>query len=433
MGARLKSSDKRPLADWLRWQESLHSAAIDLGLDRVSTVARRMDLLSPDCPVVTVAGTNGKGSCVATLEQLLGSAGVSVGCFTSPHFHRYNERIRVDGREVSDADLCAAFEAINQARGEVSITYFEFSLLAALTVFAQAQVDVIVLEVGLGGRLDAANIVDADIAIVTSIALDHEDWLGSDIDQIGREKAGIFRPGRWALCADPSVPNTVAEVAASLGSRWMMAGQAFGIEVHTDGCWSWRGVDEQGECHSLSELPPVSLPLASVSAALQAFVLLGYRLGESEKEALQQLALPGRSQTVVQAGVDYRLDVAHNPAAAAFQAQKLKSEQRAGRVYCVCSMMADKDHQGVIAELREQIHEWVMCELPGNPRAASADQLVSCAQSMGATAGVGASVSEALSSLKSQLQAGDCVLICGSFFTVAEAQLALGIEQGGGD
>ncbi len=218
------------LADWLTWQDSLHPRKIDLGLERVVAVARRLEVLQPGYRVVTVAGTNGKGSSVALLEAIYRNAGYRTGSYTSPHLLRYNERIRIDGREVDDTALCAAFERVDQARDGVSLTYFEFGTLAALLLFDTAGLDIALLEVGMGGRLDAVNIIDADVALVTSIGIDHSAWLGNDRETIGREKAGIFRAGRPAVCSDPSPPTSLRQHAAGHRCALVCAGR--GIHPH---------------------------------------------------------------------------------------------------------------------------------------------------------------------------------------------------------
>ena len=232
----------RSLADWLNWQETLHPRSIDLGLERVTGVLRALDLAEPPFKVITVGGTNGKGSCVAWLTAFLAAAGERVGTFTSPHLTRYNERIAVDGVDVDDAGLCAAFEAIDRARGATSLTYFEFSALAALLVFRDRGCAVAVLEVGLGGRLDATNAVDADVAVVVSVGVDHTDWLGPDRESIGFEKAGIYRAGRPAVCADPTPPASLVAHVAAIGARAVQVGRDYTFAVHAAGRWDYHGV-----------------------------------------------------------------------------------------------------------------------------------------------------------------------------------------------
>ncbi len=409
------------LNDWLHWQESLHRSEIELGLERVKAVAQRMQLLKPGARVVTVAGTNGKGSCVRMLEALCSDQGIKVGAFTSPHFHRYNERIRVDGREVEDRLICESFERIDQARGDISLTYFEFGTLAAIDIFQHQQVDVMLLEVGLGGRLDAVNIIDADVAVVTSIALDHQDWLGSDINVIGREKAGIYRAGRWAICADEQAPATVEDYAREIGAYWVAMGLSLNVVEEPGGLWSWQGVDADGELLEVAALPPSSLPRPSVAAALQAFVLLGYPPPANLADWLADVRLQGRAQRLELRGVEYLLDVAHNPAAAEMLAERLAAEPVAGETRCLVAMMADKDRLGVLQALTPYVQHWHLAALPGNSRAASVEQLQADLKLLEVVGQAHGSVEEALAELGPLLQAGDRVVIMGSFFTVAEA------------
>lgn len=410
------------LDEWLTWQEGLHSAEIELGLARIREVAAKMGLLNPKATVISVAGTNGKGSCVTALEALLVAAGDSVGAFTSPHFHRYNERIRINASQVSDEQLCQSFQRIDDARGSTSLTYFEFGTLAALDLFQHAGVDYWLLEVGLGGRLDAVNIIDADIAIVTSIALDHEEWLGSDIEQIGREKAGIFRPRRWAICADATAPESVKEQADSLDSRYIGMGQQMSVTIddaHSGFCW--RGVDSRGETLTLESLPLPELPLGSVAAALQAYVLLNKTVDDQCARLLQHVTLTGRSQRICQQGIEFILDVAHNPAAASFQANKLRRSVNKGKTYCLAAIMADKDRELIFQMLLPVIDAWHPCGLPQVGRAASEQQLANDLTAVGASSVTHATVAEGLRWLLANAQEGDRVLVMGSFFTIAEA------------
>ena len=244
-----------PLADWLRWQESLNPRLVDLGLDRCARVAAAMGLGQLPMPVVTVAGTNGKGSCVAYLTAILERAGYAVAAYTSPYLERYNESLRIHGREARDAELVAAFENVERFRGDVPLTFFEFRTLAALHIIARAPVDVAVLEVGLGGRLDAVNIVDADVAVVTSVDLDHMDWLGPDRESIGREKAGIFRPGRVAVCGDPSPPRALTDHARHLGTALHSIGGDFSWRRDGD-AWLEPRLRGPGRHHHIVQIRP---------------------------------------------------------------------------------------------------------------------------------------------------------------------------------
>ncbi|GAA5316817.1 MAG: bifunctional tetrahydrofolate synthase/dihydrofolate synthase [Candidatus Pelagadaptatus aseana] len=406
----------KTLNEWLSWQESLHSKEIDMGLDRIRQVAERLDLLRPESTVITVAGTNGKGSCVATLEAMCLADGKTVGAFTSPHLNDYNERIRVNGEMASDEDICLAFERIDQARGDISLTYFEFGALAALEVFARHRVEVALLEVGLGGRLDAVNIIDADVAIVTSIAIDHEAWLGSDREVIGREKAGIFRQGKPAICADKNAPQSVAAYAGECGAQLYRVGEAFDWGI-TAGQWFWRSSDLQ-----LDGLPVPGLPQPSVAAALKAYQLLWSDLPESLVDILGSLTLAGRGQKYAVGGVDVVLDVAHNPAAAELLAETLMDQPVQGQTHGLVAVMADKDLTGVFSPLLACIDQWHVSALPGNDRAADVETM---AQALQRPCQQYQSIPQAVEAILPSLDAGDRLVIFGSFFTVADAQKLL--------
>ena len=415
------------LEDWLAWQEGLHSSAIDLGLDRVRQVAERMQLLSPQCKVISIAGTNGKGSCVATLEALCLDQKISVGTFTSPHLLRYNERIKINGSEVDDQTICESFERIDQARGEISLTYFEFGTLAAIDIISRAGVELMVLEVGLGGRLDAVNIMDADVSVVTSIAIDHEEWLGSDLSVIGHEKAGIYRPHRWAICADEQAPESVADYAHDIGAYWVAMGMSMNIALSGDDqYWSWSGVTEDGDSLELYDLPIPSLPLPSVAAALQGFVLLGYSLPQNARDLIGELGLAGRSEVRRWKGVEVLLDVAHNPAAASLLAERLASNPPHGKTLAVVAMMADKDRSGVFQPLLSQVDRWLLADLPNNPRAAGSAQLQADLRALSTDSEMCESVGQALTTAVAEAGEYDRILVLGSFFTVAEAMTLIG-------
>ncbi len=304
------------LNDWLAWQETLHPKAIDLGLERVREVAARLGLLAPKHVVISVAGTNGKGSSVAMLEAILACAGLRVGAYTSPHLWQYNERIRIDRQPVDDAVLVASFARIDAARGDISLSYFEFGTLAALDILQRADVDVAVLEVGLGGRLDAVNIVDADCALVTGIGIDHVEWLGPDRESIGREKAGIFRGGRPAVCSDPQPPASLRAVAQDCGAIWYGLGEQFGY-ARTGEVWDWWGPNLR-----LDGLPLPALPgpfqLQNAAGVVMALQTLGARLPVSVQAlqaGLRAARVAGRF-TVVPGPFETIFDVAHNPHAA---------------------------------------------------------------------------------------------------------------------
>lgn len=409
------------LSEWLSWQESLHPNAIDLGLDRLRRTLERLQWRRPACPIITVGGTNGKGSTVAMLTRILGEAGYRVGTFTSPHLADYNERIVIGGKQVSDASLIAAFERIDVARGTDTLTFFEFNTLAALLIFETAGLDAMVLEVGMGGRLDAVNIVDADLALITSVGLDHCEWLGTTVEAIGREKAGIFRPGKPAILGAREMPASVQEVATQLGSEALQLGRDFEQQRAGDH-WTWRGRRTQYEA-----LPPPSLAgeiqfdnAANVLAALEC---LSDRLPVTRERivaGLRDTHLIGRFQ-VLGSGPRWILDVAHNPAAARVLAMHLRSSRGAGRTYAVCSMLGDKDIAGVAAELRDCFDGWITAPL-GGPRAIASDVLAQRLRDAGVHVIAQADdVAAACAVAQQYVAAQDRVVVFGSFLTVAPA------------
>ncbi|MBU1192807.1 MAG: bifunctional tetrahydrofolate synthase/dihydrofolate synthase [Gammaproteobacteria bacterium] len=407
------------LAEWLAWQETLHPTVIDLGLERVNAVAARLGLLAPKHTVISVAGTNGKGSSVALLESILVSAGHRVGSYTSPHILNYNERIRIDRQPIADADLMLAFERIDQARGDISLSYFEFGTLAAMDLFEHAALDVALLEVGLGGRLDAVNIQDADVALITAIGIDHVDWLGPDRESIGREKAGIFRAGRPAICSDPAPPQSVRATAAGLAADWYALNEHFGFELR-DACWDWWGPELR-----LMDLPPPALPgpiqVQNAAGVLMVLHCLGERLPvtlQALHTGLQQMRLRGRFE-VVPGPIEHIFDVAHNPHAAVQLAAALAARPCRGRTLAVCGMLADKDAAGVAAALSAQVQSWYLGGLDG-ARGQSAQLL---AQRMGVAdqnTHLYADVLAAYEAACEAAQTGDRILIFGSFHTIAE-------------
>lgn len=411
------------LEQWLEWQQAAHPRAIDLGLDRVARVLARTGWAGARQPVVTVGGTNGKGSCVALLEALLRAGGHRVGTFTSPHLCDYRERIRVDGEWVSDASLLAAFERIAAALGGDSLTFFEFNTLAALLVFETAAPDVLLLEVGLGGRLDAVNVVDADVAVVVSVALDHMEYLGPDVESIGREKAGIFRAGRAAICGMPDPPQSLLETAAKVGARLSVRGREFHDLPRADGRWDYR--DARGV---LVALPPPALEgvvqLGNAATALAAVRELSTRLPLSRaaiEQGLGAARLPGRYQRRVDAaGVEWVFDVAHNPAAAAVLAANLARYPASGRTLAVCGMLGDKEVEAVIATLAERVDQWIAATTDG-PRGLDDRALAGRAAAAGIEMATGGSVREAMQLASHAAGAGDRVVVFGSFHTVGPA------------
>jgi dihydrofolate synthase/folylpolyglutamate synthase len=409
---------KQSLAQWLQRLEGLHPRAIELGLARVASVAATLELLPVEVPVVSVAGTNGKGSTVAVLEALLGGSGRLAGVYTSPHMLRFNERIRVGGVEASDEEIVAAFERIDSARGTTSLTYFEFATLAALLVFRTRQVDVMVLEVGLGGRLDAVNIVDATVAVITRIDLDHQDWLGDTRDSIGREKAGIMRAGRAVVIGDPQPPAALLEIAAAVGAGPVLCqGRDFGFEADRAG--HWRG---RIGARVLPELPRGPLLPQNICSALQAASLLGVETGDGQLPVLLERAAPrGRCELQVIAGREYLLDVAHNPAAVQKMVEYNLLTHCKGKTICLFSVMADKDIQAMIAAAGSHFEAWFVADQPGNARAASGADLAAALHAAGqAMVSVSKNLRQALRRAQGVMREGDRLVVFGSFSTVAE-------------
>lgn len=408
------------LSAWLAWQETLHPNRIDLGLARVAAVAGRMGLLQPGYGVFTVAGTNGKGSSVALLAAILDAAGYRTGCYTSPHLLRYNERIRLCGEPVSDAALCRAFERIDRARGTQTLSYFEFGTLAALSLFADAGLDVVLLEVGMGGRLDAVNIIDPDAALVTAIDIDHSAWLGADRESIGREKAGIFRAGRPAICADPAPPASVADAAAALGADWFQLGRHYAWSSSGDG-WNWQGPHSR-----YSGLPLPALQgahqLDNAAGVLMALDAVKDRYPVSRtaiERGLRSVTLAGRFQ-VLPGPVDLILDVAHNPASGRRLAQMLADRPCRGQTWLVLGMLQDKDVAQFSSPLLPVADHWCLAGL-ATERGQSAGQLRRALPDSARDVQLFRSVAAACRLARSRAVAGDRIVACGSFVTVAEA------------
>ncbi len=411
------------LNDWLAWQETLHPKAIDLGLERVREVATRLGLLEPKHIVISVAGTNGKGSSVAMLEAILACAGLRVGAYTSPHLWQYNERIRLDRQAVHDAVLVASFARIDAARGEISLSYFEFGTLAALDILQRAGVDVAVLEVGLGGRLDAVNIVDAECALITGIGIDHVEWLGPDRESIGREKAGILRGGRPAVCSDPQSPASLRAVAQDCGAIWYGLGEQFGY-ARMGEVWEWWGPNLR-----LDGLPLPALAgpfqLQNAAGVVMAVQTLSARLPVTVpalQAGLRAARVAGRF-TVVPGPFETIFDVAHNPHAAAALAAALAARPYpgagAGHTLAVCGMLADKDAAGVGAALAEQVQCWYLGGLSGI-RGQSAQVLAARLGSASMRRRLYPNLPMAYAAARADARSGDRIVVFGSFHTIAE-------------
>lgn len=423
--------------DWLAHLEALHpkgQAGIELGLDRVLRVKEALGR-PQQCPVIVVGGTNGKGSTCAYLESIIARAGYRVGCYTSPHLVDYAERIRIDGRPVGDAALCAAFARVEEARqaaGGVALTYFEFGTLAAWEAFAAAGVEAVVLEVGLGGRLDAVNAWEPDVSIVTTVALDHMEWLGPDRESIGFEKAGIFRPGRPAFCADPEPPRSLLEHAATIGADLRLVGRDFGFARDPENRLQWRWWCRSGDRVLRRSLayPGLRGPtqLYNAAVALAALEALGERLPvtmQAIRPGLIETELAGRFQ-VVPGKPAVVLDVGHNPQAIRVLADNLGSMGFFENTHAVVGMLADKDIAGALAPLAGKVDRWYAATLRG-PRGTPADRLAAliAAGGLGGTVSCHDSPAEALRAARGAAGESDRILAFGSFYTVAGALQAL--------
>ncbi|MEH6578197.1 MAG: bifunctional tetrahydrofolate synthase/dihydrofolate synthase [Amphritea sp.] len=428
----MSTVELKNLEQWLSWIEKCHPSEIDLGLQRLQVVFDRMQLDLSASQIITIGGTNGKGSTIALLDKVLRDYGQRVGCFTSPHFLRYNERVKLDGRLVEDELLCRAFEAIERVRGDLSLTYFEYNTLAALHVFAMAKPDVILLEVGLGGRLDAVNIIDADISVVTTVAIDHIDWLGDDREQIGFEKAGIFRAGCPAVCGDPEPPKRLVAYAAEIGAQLYSRGQAFNLTERADGLWDWQGTDTGGGVVQQAGLLDINLPKANAATVLQVLELLDIHPEPQQlAKSLANACLTGRMQRVSYQGQEYILDVAHNPEAAAYLRQQLEKVPVTGKTLLILGMLADKDIDQVLQELKPVVDSWLLATL-SVPRGEQAVELADKLQRQGVAVDQQTtydSVRDALLATKGQVSQGDRIIVAGSFYTVGNALTAMNMDE----
>ena len=411
------------LDEWLSWQESLNPKEIELGLARVGQVLRSLGLdTSYRCPLISVAGTNGKGSVVAYLEAIALAGGRRVCCYTSPHLLHYNERIRINGKEIDDQSLCMAFERVEQARGDVPLTYFEFGTLAAIELFSTAEPDLVVMEIGLGARLDAVNVMDPDVAVITTIAIDHTDWLGSDREAIGQEKAGVMRAHRPAVCGDPNPPQSLLETAANLEANLKRIGRDFRIVRH-DGSWSVAAVDQ-----TIDQLPLPALAgdfqLDNAATAVMAINSLQQDWLDNDdiRQGLRQVCLPGRFQIIQQKPLVI-IDVAHNQQAAAALASQLKSQACNGETHAVIAMLADKSVADVIALLRGEVDYWYTAGLEFEARGLPASEMAAIVEQLAADVKLTAAstVADACTLAFKAVNEGDRMIIFGSFHTVAEA------------
>ena len=408
--------------DWLTWLEAIHPAEIDLGLDRVLVVLRRLFPRKPNARIITVAGTNGKGTTVATLEKLLLAAGRTTGAYTSPHLQDYNERVRLNGTDISDPVLVSAFEKVEEARGKVSLTYFEFGTLAAFVAFADAGVEDWILEVGLGGRLDAVNVLDADFAVITSIDIDHIGFLGDNREVIGFEKAGILRPGIFAVCADSEPPASVLQQAAAQKVNLQVTGRDYQLSP-ANGDPNTVELTVAGD---QIKLPAGPLPVQSVAAAVVlARKLLPDVVRSSLGDIARTVSVPGRFE-LLGSSPFVRADVGHNPHAARWLSGQVSASRLTGsKVHAVYAALADKDVEGVMTAMKFVADQWYFAGLDV-PRGLAVDQLVSHARACGITDSEGyGSVSQALDAAIANARPDDCIVVFGSFYTVAEARAKL--------
>ncbi len=415
----------RTLADWLAYIEGQHPRQIELGLDRVREVADRLGLGKPAREIITVAGTNGKGSTVAFIESIARAGEWQVGAYTSPHLFRYNERVRVNGVEADDASLVEAFEAVEAARGQTPLTYFEFGTLAALWLFQRAGLDLAVLEVGLGGRLDAVNIVDADVAVITTVDIDHTDWLGDDREAIGHEKAGIARAWKPLVLGEIDSPSSVLRHAYAIGANALRLGSDFFADPIDETHWRWRDVATELELPNPGLAAPVQR--ANAAAAIAALRALERQLPETAwAEGVRAARLQGRLQYLVRDGVDIILDVGHNPQAARELAAWL-GKQPPQRTRVIYAALADKDVAGVVAAFDGIPLEWHLAGLQGEGQRGQDVQALAgrLEDSPAAGAAQHADVAQALAAVRAMAEAGERILVFGSFHTVAAAWAAL--------
>ena len=409
------------LQEWLDWQQTLHPSTIDLGLERSAQVWANLQKNFESTVVISIAGTNGKGSCAAMLESIYQAAGYQVGCYSSPHLLSYNERIRINAVNIDDDALCHAFSAVDEARGDISLSYFEFGTLAALYHFSQAQLDVIILEVGLGGRLDAVNIIDADVALITSIDLDHQQWLGSDRESIGFEKAGILRSQQAAVYAEPNPPASVIEHANQLHTQLYTFQQDYDWQKTADS-WKWLGPAKK----SRYGLPYPSLrgdkQIQNAAAVVMVTELISDELPVTQadlKQGLGNVSLAGRFQ-IIPGQPAVLLDVAHNPHAIAALTENLRLYQCRGQLRAVFSMLNDKDLPAVISQLKPFVSKWYIAELKDERAYKNVQMEQALKDESVEKVSIHASIGAAFNAARSDSLDLDCILVCGSFFTVAE-------------
>ncbi|NOH84944.1 bifunctional tetrahydrofolate synthase/dihydrofolate synthase [Vibrio sp. 03-59-1] len=399
-----------PLSMWLDYLSNIHTSAIDLGLDRVQAVAAQTKLTKPAPKIITVAGTNGKGSTCALMEAILLDAGYSVGVYSSPHLIRYNERVRVNGQDLPDEKHAQAFSYIEQQRGEISLSFFEYGTLAALRLFQTEQVDIVLLEVGLGGRLDATNVVDHDVSVITSLAVDHVDWLGDDINVIGFEKAGIFRSNKPAICGQPKPPATVAAHADDINAEFHQVGIQFDYSLTGD-TWVWKSGS-----FTLEALPIPQLPLPNAATAIMALGCAELDVSDVNiVNGLKAASLPGRMQMLSEAP-KIILDVAHNPHSAEYLVKQMQAHYSDHSIHVVVAMLHDKDVATTLEALKPIANYWYPASLSG-PRAALASELC---QSLENDVEQYLTPVDAFNAALATAKDKELILVVGSFHTVGE-------------
>ena len=427
----------RCLADWLTLLETRHPCEIELGLERVSAVWQRYQKNHQTCyehrkrpKIITVAGTNGKGSCIASMQALLLEHNYSVGVFTSPHFLHYNERICISGLPVSDAEIVSAFETIESLRDEIDLTYFEFNTLAALIIFDANDLDFILLEVGLGGRLDATNIIDSDVAVLTSIDLDHQEWLGDTRSKIAAEKLGIARAGKPLVIGETDYPDNFQQLVLDTSAVALWCGQEFDYQLQESTFSARLLVDTDAGSKQIDNLPVQGLLPVNKIMALQALICAGISLDADKcRVALGGIALSGRQQQLCFQGKNIILDVAHNPAAAALLAQNLT--KKPGRKIAVASVLDDKDWSAMVTALMPVIDDWKIAELQGVSRASEGYSLVKLLYNRGLQATLFATVKKAFFEALASADSNDSIIVFGSFHTVAQVMELISAEVTG--
>ena len=413
-------SSTAPLSEWLTWLETLSPVEINMGLARVERVLNTLQLTLPE-NILLIAGTNGKGSSVVMADALLRAKGLRVGAYTSPHIIRYNERIVIDGQPVDDMKITAAFATVEAARGDTMLTYFEFGTLAAALIFAAAKVDVCVLEVGLGGRLDATNAFMPSASLITNVTLDHCDWLGDDVETIAEEKAGVMRAGQPVVYGSHAMPTSILRQAHACGAVLLQAGSDFDARIDDERGWSWRS-----SSRTLTGLQTPGLRgefqienAAAVLMLLEAAGLAANMDADFINSVLPELVLTGRMQTLQARDRHWIVDVAHNPAAAEVLAATLSATDFGGETIVITGLLDDKDLQGIVGPLLDVVDQWIA--VPANsPRAIAANELARhIANLSGRACLIAASVSDGVEFARRKASENDRILVTGSFFTVA--------------